>query len=94
MQTNRIIQTHLDFLESLPPATSATHDELHTFIEFHRLIQELRALGEDVNGYGTVLVAKILRAFPPEFCQRWIVHVKLQGLSETSIFKPMEFLSE
>jgi len=81
METNRIIQVQLDFLESLPPATSATPHELNTtFIECHRRIQELRALGEDVNGYGRVLVPKILRAFPPEFCQRWIVHVKRQGL--------------
>jgi len=69
--TNRIIQSHLDFLKSLPLATSATPDELNTtFIECHRRIQALRALGEDVNGYGRVLVPQILRAFPPEFCQR------------------------
>jgi hypothetical protein len=63
--TNRFIQTHLDFLESLSPATSATPDELYTtFIECHRRIQALRALGEDVNAYGKVLVPMILRAFP------------------------------
>jgi hypothetical protein len=93
--TNRIIQTHLNFLESLPPATSATPDELNaTFIERHRRIQALRALGEDVNDYGRVLVPKILRAFSPEFCQRWIVHVKRQGISEGSILKLIEFLNE
>jgi len=93
--TNRIIQSHLDFLEILPPATSATPDELNTtFIECHRRIQAFRALGEYVNGYGRVLVPKILRAFPPEFCQRWIVHVKRQGLSEGSILNLMEFLSD
>jgi hypothetical protein len=27
--TNRIIQAHLDFLESLPPVTFATHDAEH-----------------------------------------------------------------
>ena len=48
--SNRIIQSHLDFLENLPPATSAAPDELNfTFIECHRRIQALRALGEDVN---------------------------------------------
>jgi hypothetical protein len=41
-----------------------------------------------------VLVPKILRAFLPEFCQRWIVHVKRQGLSEGRILKLMEFLSD
>jgi len=41
-----------------------------------------------------VLVPKILRAFPPEFCRWWIVHVKRQGLSEGSISRLMEFLSE
>ena len=84
--TNRIIQAHLDFLESLPPATSATPDELNTtFIECHRRIQALRALGEDFNGYVRLLVPKILRAFPPEFCQRWIVHVKDKA-SQREIF--------
>jgi len=88
--TNRIIQGHLDFLESLPPATSATPDELNTtFIECHRRIQMLRALGEDVDGYGRVLVPKTVRAFHPEFCRRWIVHVKRQGLSEGNILKLM-----
>jgi hypothetical protein len=92
---NRIIQAHLDFLEGLSPAKSATPDELNiTFIECHRRIQALRALGEDVNGYGRVLTPKILRAFPPEICQRWIVHVKRQGLSEGDILMLMEFLGE
>jgi len=75
--TSRIIQTHLDFLEGLPPSTSATPEELNTtFIECHLRIQALRALGEDVDGYGRVLVPKILRDFTTEFCRRWIVHVK------------------
>jgi hypothetical protein len=92
---NRIIQAHLDFLESLPPATSPTPTELNaTFIECHRRIQALRALGEDVNGYGRVLIHKVLRAFPPDICQRWIVHVKRQGFSEGDILKLMEFLGE
>jgi len=93
--TNRTIEGHLDFLESLPPATSATPDELNsTFIECHRRIQTLRALREDVNGYGRVLVYKLLRAFPPEICQLWIVHAKRQGLSEGDILKLIEFLGE
>jgi hypothetical protein len=49
--TNRIIQAHLDFLESLPPSNSASQDELNiNFIECHRRIQALRALVQDVNG--------------------------------------------
>jgi hypothetical protein len=93
--TNRIIEAHLDFLESLPPVTSATPDELiTTFIECHRRIQALRALGEDVNGYGTVLTPKIKRAFPTDICQRCIIHVKRQGLSEGDMLKLMEFLGE
>jgi hypothetical protein len=65
-----------------------------TFIECQRRVQALRALGEDVNGYGRVLIPNILRAFPPEICQRWIVHVKRQGFSEGDILKAMEFLGE
>jgi hypothetical protein len=93
--TNRIIQGHLDFLEGLPPARPATPEELNTtFIECHRRVKALRALGEDVKGYGRVLTPKILRAFPPEICQRWIYHVKRHGHSEGDILRLMEFLSE
>ena len=93
--TNRIVQTHLDFLEGLPPAKSATPDERNTtFIECRSRVQAFRALGENVNCCGTVLKPKILRAFPPDICQRWIVYVKRQGLSEGDILKLMEFLGE
>jgi len=51
-------------------------------------------LGEDVNGYGRVLTPKILRAFPPDMCQRRVVHVKRQGLSKGDVLKLMEFLGE
>jgi len=92
---NHIIQAHLDFLEGLPLAKSATPDELNiTFIECHHHIQALRALGEDVNSYGRVLIPKILHVFLPEICQRWIVHVKWQGLSEGDMLKLIEFLWE
>jgi hypothetical protein len=47
-----------------------------------------------LNGYGRVLVPKILRGFPTEFFRRWIVHAKCQGLSEGNILTLMEFLSE
>ena len=60
---NPIIEAYLDFLEGLPPAKSATPDELNTTsIECHGRVQTLRALGEDVNGYGRMLIPKILRA--------------------------------
>jgi hypothetical protein len=65
-----------------------------TVIEGHRRIQTLRTLGEEVNGYGRVLINKILRAFLPAIRHRWIVHVKQQGLSEADILKLMEFLGE
>jgi len=65
-----------------------------TFIECQRRVQALRALWEEVNGYGSVLIHKMLRAFPSEICQRWIVHVKRQDLSEGDILKLMEFLGE
>ena len=93
--TNRIIQVHLDYLEGLPPAKSAMLDELNiTFIECHRRVKALRALGEDVNAYVRVFIPKILRAVPSEICQRWIIHVKRQGISEGDILKLMEFLGE
>jgi hypothetical protein len=41
-----------------------------------------------------MLSPKLLRAFPPEICQRWIVHAKRQALSEGDILKLMEFLGE
>jgi hypothetical protein len=93
--TNRIIQSHLDFLERLPPSASSSPEDLNTTcIECHHRIQALRALGKDVKVYGRVLVPKILHAFPPEFCRRWIVQAKRQDLSEGKFFTLMEFLSE
>jgi len=73
--TIRIIQAHLVFsrtylLQNLPRQTNTT------FIECNRSVQPLWALGENVYGYGKLLIPKILLAFPPEDCQRWIVHVK------------------
>jgi hypothetical protein len=92
---NRIIQAHLDFLENLPPVLSATPEELNfTYIECHRHIQALRALGEDVNSYGRVLAPKILRAFLSDICQKWIVYVKRLSLLEGDILKLLVFLGE
>jgi len=91
--TNRIIQAHLDFLEGLPPSKSATPDELNiNFFECHRRVHALRALGDDVNGYGGLLIPKILRAFPPEICLRWSPISK--GRVSGDILKLMEFLAE
>jgi hypothetical protein len=48
---NRIIEAHLDYLEHIQPIQCPTPDALNSaFIECHRRIQALRALGEDVNG--------------------------------------------
>jgi hypothetical protein len=92
---NRIIQAHLDFLENIPPVLSATPEELNlTYIECHRRIQALRALGEEVNSYGRVLAPTILRAFPSDICQRWIVYVKQLNLPEGDILKLLEFPGE
>ena len=92
---NRIIQAHLDYLENVRPIQYPTPDALNpAFIECHRRIQALRALGEDVNGYGRVIAPKILRAFPDDLCRRWIVHAKREGLSEGDILSLMTFLGE
>ena len=92
---NRIIQAHLDYLENVQPILSPTPDALNTaFTECQRRIQALRALGEDVNGYGRVIAPKILRAFPDDLCRRWIVHAKREGLAEGDILSQMTFLGE
>ena len=92
---NRIIQAHLDYLENVQPIRCPTTEALNSaFIECHRRIQALRALGEDVNGYGRVIAPKILRAFPDELCRGWIVHTKREGLSEGDILSLMTFLGE
>ncbi|KAJ4447846.1 hypothetical protein ANN_09854 [Periplaneta americana] len=92
---NRIIQAHLDYMEDVKPIRIATPESLNTtYIECHRRVQALRALGEDVNGYGRFLAPKILRAFPDDICRRWIIHVKRENLSEGDILKLMEFLGE
>lgn len=77
-----VIQPQQDFLEGLPLAKYATSDEMNiTFIECQRRVLALRALYQEVNGYGRVLILNKLEDFPPEICLRWIVRVKRQGLS-------------
>jgi hypothetical protein len=74
---NRIIQAHLDYLEDLKPIRSATPELLYTtYVECSRRLQALRALGENIDSYGRILAPKILRAFPDDICQRWIIHTK------------------
>jgi hypothetical protein len=91
---NHIIQAHLDYLEEINPIRFPSPEALNTtYIECNRRIQALCALGEDVNGYGRVLAAKILRAFPDDICRRCIIHVKRAGHSEGDM-KLMEFLGE
>jgi hypothetical protein len=68
---NRIIQAHRDYLENVRPIQYPISDALNrAFIEWHRRIQALRAHGEDVNGYGSVIAPKILREFPDDICRR------------------------
>ena len=92
---NRIIQTHLDFLENLKPISSITPESLnYTYVECNRRLQALRALGENIENYGRILAPKILRAFPEDICRRWIIYAKREGLSEGNITRLMEFLNE
>jgi hypothetical protein len=92
---NRIIQAHLDYLEDVKPIKYATPEALNsTYIDCNRCIQALRALGEDVDGYGRVLAPKVLRAFPDDICCSWIVHAKREGISEGDMLQLMAFLGE
>ena len=92
---NRIIQAHLDYLEDVAPINYATLEALNwTYIDCNLRIQALRALGENVNGYGRVLAPKILSAFPDDICRRWIVHAKREGISEGDILQLMAFLGQ
>ncbi|KAJ4426982.1 hypothetical protein ANN_26781 [Periplaneta americana] len=71
---NRIIQAHLYYLEDVKHLRIGTPEALNTtYIECHRRVQALRALGEDVNGYGRILAPKILRAFPDDICRRLLL---------------------
>jgi hypothetical protein len=92
---NRIIQTHLDYLEDLQPALSDSPEKLNsTYVECHRRIQALKALRENIVIYGRVLAPKLLRAFPPDICCRWLIHAKREGIPESSITKLMKYLNE
>jgi hypothetical protein len=77
------------------PIQYPSPDTLNTaFIECHRCIQALRALGEGVTRYGGVIVPKILGAFPGDLFRRLIVHAKREGLSEGDNLSLMTFQGE
>jgi hypothetical protein len=85
---NRIIQSHLDYLEALQPAQPDSPEELNAaYVECHHRIQALKVLGENIDAYGRVLAPKFLRAFPSDIC-RWLVHAKREGIPESSIKTP------
>ena len=85
----------MDYLEDVKPIQYVTPEALNsTYIDCNRRIQALRALGEDVNGYGRVLAPKILRIFPDDTCRSWIVHAKREGISEGDIIQLMTFFGE
>ena len=64
------------------------------YVECHRRIQALKALGENIDVYWRVLAPKVLRAFPADICRRWFIHAKREGIPESSITKLMEYLNE
>ena len=93
--TNRMIQAQLDNLENGRPIQFPIADaKKTTFIDCNRRIQALRALGEDVNGYGRISAPKILCVFTYDLCRRRIVHAKRDALSEWDILSLMTFLAE
>ena len=92
---DRVIQTHLDYLEDIKPIKYTTPEALNsTHIDCNQRIQVLSTLGEDVNRYHRLLVLKILRTFPDDICRCWIVHAKREGISEGDILQLMAFLGE
>jgi hypothetical protein len=82
-------------LEDLEPAQSDSPDALNsTYVECHRRIQALKALGENIGVYGRVLAPKLLRAFPADICRRWLIHAKREGVPESNIKQLMEYINE
>jgi len=43
--------------------------------------------GGNIHVYGRVLAPEILRAFSADFCRRWPIHTKKEGIAETRIRK-------
>ncbi|XP_035231460.1 uncharacterized protein LOC118203296 [Stegodyphus dumicola] len=80
---DRIIQSHLDYLEHLNVFQDPSPTHLNDlYIECNRRIQALTALGENIEAYGRILVPKIIRAFPNDICCRWIIYAKREKLNE------------
>jgi hypothetical protein len=65
-----------------------------SYVECHRRIQGLKALGENIDVYTRVLAPKVLRAFRADICRRWFIHAKREGILGGSITKLMEYLNE
>ncbi|KFM70593.1 hypothetical protein X975_21762, partial [Stegodyphus mimosarum] len=92
---DRIIQSHLDYLEHLTVIQDPSPTHLNDlYIECNRRIQALTALGENIEAYGRILVPKIIRAFPNDICCRWIIYAKREKLNEGNITRLMQFLAE
>ncbi|XP_035231566.1 uncharacterized protein LOC118203393 [Stegodyphus dumicola] len=92
---DRIIQSHLDYLEHLNVIQDPSPTHLNDlYIECNRRIQALTALGENIEAYGRILVPKIIRAFPNDICCRWIIYAKREKLNEGNITRLMQFLAE
>jgi hypothetical protein len=43
--------------------------------------------GGNIDFYGRVLAPEILRAFSADFCRRWPIHAKKEGIPESRITK-------
>ena len=90
---DRIIQAHIDYLESITPLSDPSPQAMNDLlIDCNSRVQALRALGEDVDGYGRLLTPKILRAFPDIICQQWIAYAKRHSYPDMNLPKLLEFL--
>ncbi|GFS96917.1 amine oxidase [Nephila pilipes] len=92
---DRIIQSHLDYLENLKPVQDPSPMEVNDlYIECNRRLQALNTLGKNTEAYGRILAPKIIRAFPTEICCLWIIYAKREKLAEGNITRLMQFLAE
>jgi hypothetical protein len=95
MVIKTIMHTHLDYLEDLQPAQLDNPEVLNSmYVECHRRIQVLKALGENIDVHGRVLAPNVLRAFLADIFRRWLIHAKREGISEGSITKQIVNLNE
>ncbi|GFS77635.1 integrase catalytic domain-containing protein [Nephila pilipes] len=83
---DKILQTHLDYLENLTPIKNPSPSALNElYIDCYRRLRALDALGENTQLYGSILAPKILRAFPHEICHNWFAYDELENLAEGDI---------